>query len=142
MCKLGHLHVKYLICNILLLWQIVGDTSGPIVGSSLVTILENAKKYKKEFGDDFVSVEHLLLAFTSDKRFGHQLFKKLQLGEKELKEAVSAVRGSQRVTDQSMAPEFIVFAPHSYRNIKLVEVSTKFWCILYIYAYMHTCACK
>ncbi|OAY75876.1 Chaperone protein ClpB3, mitochondrial [Ananas comosus] len=94
--------------------RIVGDTSGPIVGSSLVTILENAKKYKKEFGDDFVSVEHLLLAFTSDKRFGQQLFKKLQLGEKELKEAVSAVRGSQRVTDQN--PEGKYQALEKYGN--------------------------
>nr|CAD1823114.1 unnamed protein product [Ananas comosus var. bracteatus] len=94
--------------------KIVGDTSGPIVGSSLVTILENAKKYKKEFGDDFVSVEHLLLAFTSDKRFGQQLFKKLQLGEKELKEAVSAVRGSQRVTDQN--PEGKYQALEKYGN--------------------------
>ncbi|XP_020100198.1 chaperone protein ClpB3, mitochondrial isoform X1 [Ananas comosus] len=94
--------------------KIVGDTSGPIVGSSLVTILENAKKYRKEFGDDFVSVEHLLLAFTSDKRFGQQLLKKLQLGEKELKEAVSAVRGSQRVTDQN--PEGKYQALEKYGN--------------------------
>ena len=48
----------------------------------------------------YVSVEHLLLAFHSDKRFGQQLFKNLQLSEKALKDAVQAVRGSQRVTDQ------------------------------------------
>ena len=52
-------------------------------------------------GDDFVSVEHLVLAFYSDKRFGKKLFSDLQLSEKDLKDAVSAVRGSQRVTDQS-----------------------------------------
>ena len=59
-------------------------------------------KYKKEYGDEFVSVEHMLRAFTADKRFGQQLFEDLQIGENELKEAISAVRGSQRVTDQSM----------------------------------------
>ncbi|KAK1322804.1 hypothetical protein QJS10_CPA02g01262 [Acorus calamus] len=53
------------------------------------------------FGDSFVSVEHLVLAFLSDKRFGQQLFKNLQLGDKELRESVLAVRGNQRVTDQN-----------------------------------------
>lgn len=79
----------------------MGDTSGPIIGSHFGSLLDCARKHKKEMGDDFVSVEHLLLAFQSDKRFGQQFFKNLQLSEKDLKEAVKAVRGSQRVTDQS-----------------------------------------
>ncbi|XP_072995129.1 chaperone protein ClpB3, mitochondrial-like [Typha latifolia] len=81
--------------------KVVGDTSRPIIGSSFVSILDSAKKYKKEFGDEFLSVEHFVLAFNADKRFGQQLFKNLQLGEKELKEAVLSVRGNQRVTDQN-----------------------------------------
>ncbi|KAJ4758115.1 hypothetical protein LUZ62_068490 [Rhynchospora pubera] len=81
--------------------KVSGDTSGPVVGQGLVTIFDNAKKYKKEFNDDFVSVEHFLLAFTSDKRFGQQLLKDLQLDENKLRETVKAVRGNQRVTDQN-----------------------------------------
>lgn len=68
-----------------------------------MSILDNAKKHKKEYGDEFVSVEHILQAFASDKRFGQQLFKDLKIVENDLKEAISAVRGSQRVTDQSMS---------------------------------------
>lgn len=52
--------------------------------------------------DSFLSVEHLILAFTSDKRFGQKLLKNLQLTDNALKDAVDAVRGSQRVTDQSI----------------------------------------
>lgn len=63
--------------------------------------MDNARKHKKEMGDDFLSVEHFVLAFHSDNRFGQQLFKNLQLSEKDLKDAVQAVRGNQRVTDQS-----------------------------------------
>ncbi|KAF4375643.1 hypothetical protein F8388_011617 [Cannabis sativa] len=81
--------------------KVTGDTSGPIIGSNLGSLLDNARKCKKEMGDDFVSVEHLLLVFPSDKRFGQQLFKTLQLSEKDLKDAIKAVRGSQRVTDQN-----------------------------------------
>lgn len=80
----------------------VGDTSGPIIGSHIKNLLDNARKYKKEAGDDFVSVEHLVLAFNADKRFGQKLYDDIQLSEKKLKEAIHAVRGNQRVTDQSM----------------------------------------
>lgn len=79
----------------------IGDTSGPVLGSNLTSLLENARKHKKEMGDAFVSVEHLVLAFFSDNRFGVRLFRNLKLSEKDLKDAVQAVRGSQRVTDQS-----------------------------------------
>ncbi|KVH95103.1 AAA+ ATPase domain-containing protein [Cynara cardunculus var. scolymus] len=79
----------------------VSDTSRPVLGSHLSSLLDNARKYKKEMGDDFVSVEHFILAFPSDKRFGKQLFTNLQLSEQTLKDAVQAVRGSQKVTDQN-----------------------------------------
>ncbi|PIN23149.1 Chaperone HSP104 [Handroanthus impetiginosus] len=81
--------------------KVSGDTTGPIVGSYFSSLLDNARKFKKEMGDSFLSVEHLVLAFPLDKRFGQQLFKNLQLSEKALKDAVQAVRGSQRVTDQN-----------------------------------------
>lgn len=79
----------------------IGDTSGPVLGSNLTSLLENARKHKKEMGDAFVSVEHLVLGFFSDNRFGVRLFRNHKLSEKDLKDAVQAVRGSQRVTDQS-----------------------------------------
>lgn len=83
-------------------WQVIGETSGPVMGPDLNALLSNARNHKREMKDDFVSVEHLLLAFLSDKRFGQQLFRNLQLSEQTLKDAVKAVRGNQRVTDQSM----------------------------------------
>ncbi|CAI9274906.1 unnamed protein product [Lactuca saligna] len=92
----------------------VTDTSSPVLGTHLSSLLENARKYKKEMGDDFVSVEHLVLAFPSDKRFGKQLFSNLQLSEKSLKDAVQAVRGSQKVTDQN--PEGKYEALEKYGN--------------------------
>ncbi|KAJ0989547.1 hypothetical protein J5N97_007903 [Dioscorea zingiberensis] len=81
--------------------KVIGETSGPILGQNLLNLVENAKKYKQEFADEFLSVEHLILSFYSDKRFGQQFLKNLGLGEKELRDAISAVRGSQRVNDQN-----------------------------------------
>lgn len=89
-----------------------GATSGPMIGSHLSSLLDTARKNKKQMGDDFVSVEHLVLAFHSDKRFGQELFKNLQLSEKDLKDAITAVRGNQRVTDQSMSKYNSCLLPH------------------------------
>ncbi|KAJ4959383.1 hypothetical protein NE237_026494 [Protea cynaroides] len=102
--------------------KVIGDTSGPIMGTHLQYLFDNARKHKKELGDDFLSVEHLLLAFLKDKRFGQQLFKNLQLGEKELKDAVQAIRGNQRVTDQS--PEGKYQALDKY-GIDLTELARR-----------------
>ncbi|CAO2825883.1 unnamed protein product [Amaranthus hypochondriacus] len=79
----------------------VSDTSGPILGPNLGSLLDRAKKHKNEMRDDFVSVEHLVLAFHSDSRLGKQLFRDFNLTEKDLKDAIQAIRGSQRVTDQN-----------------------------------------
>ncbi|XP_074368561.1 chaperone protein ClpB3, mitochondrial-like [Apium graveolens] len=79
--------------NLITLQQVIGETSGPVIGPDLNAPLSNARNHKKEMKDDFVSVEHLLLVFLSDKRFSEQLFRNLQLSEQTLKDAVKAVRG-------------------------------------------------
>lgn len=94
--------------------KVTGDTAGPRLGSYFTSLLDNARKNKKEMGDSFLSVEHLVLAFHSDKRFGVQLFRNLQLTEKALKDAVLAVRGNQKVTDQN--PEGKYEALEKYGN--------------------------
>lgn len=98
--------VTFILIVLIFSWQVIGETSGPVMGPDLNVLLSNARNHKREMKDDFVSVEHLLLAFLSDKRFGQQLFRNLQLSEQTLKDAVKAVRGNQRVTDQSMEALF------------------------------------
>ncbi len=71
------------------------------LGRSLDTLLDRAEKFRQEFGDDYISVEHLVLAYSQDERFGKKLFQQLGLSEKKLKETIQEVRGSQKVTDQN-----------------------------------------
>ncbi|KAK4854573.1 hypothetical protein QYF36_026108 [Acer negundo] len=94
--------------------KVTGSTSGPIIGPHLGSILDNARKNKKQMGDDFVSVEHLLLAFHSDKRFGQELFKNLELTEIKLKDAITDIRGNQKVTNRK--PEEKYEALNKYGN--------------------------
>ena len=93
------------------------------MGGSFGPLMDNARKCKKEFGDDYLSVEHLILAFFKDKRFGERFFKDLQLGEKEVRDAVMGIRGNRRVTDPSkLLPYNFFFIRHDITHVYCNDV--------------------
>lgn len=79
--------------------KVTGDVN-QMLGRDLEALIDRGRKSKKDMGDSFVSVEHLVLGFVNDRRFGQQLFREMQLTQKVLEKAVQEVRGSQKVTDQ------------------------------------------
>lgn len=81
--------------------KVSGAGSSVYLGRSLDTLLDRAEASRKEFGDEFISVEHLLLGYPKDDRFGKGLFQELKLDERKLRSAVEQIRGSQKVTDQN-----------------------------------------
>ncbi|KAL7190582.1 hypothetical protein ACSBR2_022794 [Camellia fascicularis] len=80
--------------------KVLGESAGSMLGRNLEALIQLARDYKKEYGDSFVSVEHLVLAFIQDNRFGKQLFKDFQISLNTLKNAIEAIRGRQTVIDQ------------------------------------------
>ncbi|KAG7555367.1 P-loop containing nucleoside triphosphate hydrolase [Arabidopsis suecica] len=80
--------------------KVYGDAAGSMLGRDLEALFQRARQFKKDLGDSYVSVEHLVLAFADDKRFGKQLFKDFQISEKTLKSAIESIRGKQSVIDQ------------------------------------------
>jgi ATP-dependent Clp protease ATP-binding subunit ClpB len=80
----------------------VSSSSGHVfLGRSLDSLLDRAEKYRLEFKDDYISIEHLVLGFAQDDRFGRKLLQEVGLTEKRLKEIIKQVRGNQTVTDQN-----------------------------------------
>jgi ATP-dependent Clp protease ATP-binding subunit ClpB len=71
------------------------------LGKGLNTVLDQADALKKSFGDSYIAIEHLLLALAIDDRCGKQLLSQAGTNADKLREAVQAVRGNQRVTDQN-----------------------------------------
>lgn len=71
------------------------------LGRSLDLLLDFADQYKNDFDDEFISIEHIILAYGKDDRFGKNLFKEFSLTEKQLKDIIKQVRGSQKVTDKN-----------------------------------------
>ncbi|WP_028297649.1 ATP-dependent chaperone ClpB [Olivibacter sitiensis] len=65
------------------------------------TALQKATGYLKEFKDEFVSVEHLLLGLLAVGDKTSSLLKDQGVNEKDLKKAITELRGNNRVTDQN-----------------------------------------
>lgn len=70
-------------------------------GKSASDLLDNAEKQRKSYGDDYISTEHLVLAFAQDTHFGRGLYQEVGLTEKALKETIEKIRGSQKVIDRN-----------------------------------------
>ncbi len=81
--------------------KVSGTSSSVYLGRSLDTLLDRADGYRKEFQDEYISIEHLLLAYAKDDRFGKSLFQEFGLDEGKLKNIIKQIRGSQKVTDQN-----------------------------------------
>ncbi|MEM6838467.1 MAG: ATP-dependent chaperone ClpB [Cyanobacteria bacterium P01_C01_bin.120] len=80
----------------------IGNSGGSVyLGNSLDKLLDRADGHRKDFGDEYISVEHLLLAYAKDNRFGQGLFQEFGLDENTLRTIIKDVRGNQKVTDQN-----------------------------------------
>jgi ATP-dependent Clp protease ATP-binding subunit ClpB len=81
--------------------KIAGANNNVYLGKALDVLFDRAEALKKEYKDDFISIEHLVLAVAQDDRVGRQLFNDFKIDEAKLKEVVKQIRGSQKVTDQN-----------------------------------------
>ncbi|MDP5016552.1 ATP-dependent chaperone ClpB [Anabaena sp. UHCC 0187] len=81
--------------------KVSGTSSSVYLGRSLDTLLDRAEKYRQEFKDEYISIEHLLLGYAKDDRFGKSLCQEFGLDENKLKNIIKEIRGKQKVTDQN-----------------------------------------
>jgi len=75
--------------------------SNVYLSSSSNTVLQKAQSYLKEFKDDFVSVEHILLGILATSDATSSVLKDFGVNEKDLKKAILSLRGDNKVTDQN-----------------------------------------
>ncbi len=71
------------------------------LGQGLDVLLDKAETARKTLQDDYISVEHLLLALADDDRIGRRLFRGFEIDGKQLETAIKTVRGTQKVKDQN-----------------------------------------
>ncbi|MFD0750013.1 ATP-dependent chaperone ClpB [Mucilaginibacter calamicampi] len=80
--------------------------SNVYLSSGANSALQKAQTYLKEFKDEFVSVEHILLGILSVSDKASTALKDAGVNEKDLKKAIVGLRGDNKVTDQNAEATF------------------------------------
>ncbi|PRD47096.1 ATP-dependent chaperone ClpB [Sphingobacterium haloxyli] len=75
--------------------------SNVYLSNTTASALQKAQSYLKEFNDEFVSIEHILLGLLSSGDKTASFLKDQGVNEKDLKLAIKELRGNNRVTDQN-----------------------------------------
>lgn len=75
--------------------------SNVYLSNSATAVLQKAQSFLKEFNDEFVSIEHILLGLLLAGDKVSNLLKDQGVTEKDLKTAIKELRGNSRVTDQN-----------------------------------------
>lgn len=85
------------------------------MGQILQKVVAAASAAQMEFGDSFVSTEHLLLALVrEDTRFTKKALQDQGIDDKKILDAVNEIRGPQKVTSRN--PEAAYEASTSASN--------------------------
>jgi len=75
-------------------------TVQPSLGRESRAVLDRAEEEARSLGDEYVSTEHLLVALAAEGSDTRELLEGAGAGAAALREAIAAVRGPHRVTDQ------------------------------------------
>ncbi len=73
--------------------------SGPFLSNATNNVFNKSLQLMKEFGDDFVSIEHLFLSLVQTTDKVSSMLKDAGLNEKDVKLAIKELRGNSTVTD-------------------------------------------
>ncbi len=72
--------------------------TGPVAGRELTRTLERADRVRAEFKDDYLSVEHLLLALIESQGATADLLRRHGVDRQKVMEALTKLRGAHRIT--------------------------------------------
>ncbi|TGE25940.1 ATP-dependent chaperone ClpB [Hymenobacter aquaticus] len=78
----------------------------PYLANEANAALQRANNYLKEFEDEYVSVEHLLLGLLGGKDAVGTLMKDAGFNEKDLKAAIKELRGGRKVTSATAEDQY------------------------------------
>ena len=100
------------------------STSNVYLSNNAASALQKAQRYLKEFNDEYVSIEHLLLGLLSSSDKVGSLLKDQGINEKDLKLAIKELRGNNRVTDQNAEATYNALGKYA-RNLNEFAESGK-----------------
>ncbi len=95
--------------------------NGPYLSNATNQVLQKALQSIKEFGDEYVSIEHILLAMLSANDKISTMLKDAGLNEKELKLAIKELRGDAKVQDPNAEATYQALSKYAKNLNQLAE---------------------
>ena len=86
--------------------KVTGDQNNQFLSPTLNTTLMSAEKQMKEFGDEYVSIEHLIIALLSNNDTIGNLLKDAGVKLADAKKAIKDLRGNSTVNSQSGGEQY------------------------------------
>jgi len=99
---------------------ILGGMSQIYLSQSMAKTLADAAKKAKQFNDDFISTEHLLLGLILNRNVG-KLLGKYGLSEESVMQSLKSIRGSQRVDSQEPEARYQALEKYSQNLTQLAR---------------------
>jgi ATP-dependent Clp protease ATP-binding subunit ClpB len=93
--------------------KVSGGNQQPYLSNAANQVLTKAKDYLKTFGDEYVAIEHLLLAILAGSDATAQLLKNQGLAEKPLIDAIKELRKGNKVTDPNAESKYRALEKYS-----------------------------
>ncbi|WP_424962603.1 ATP-dependent chaperone ClpB [Ekhidna sp.] len=78
----------------------------PYLSNDAAKALQKAEKYLKDFGDEYVAVEHIILGILAGSDKTAQILKDAGFQEKQLIAAIKELRGGEKVTDPNAESKY------------------------------------
>ena len=101
--------------------KVSGDAGQTYLSPRLNRLLAKVEDELKQFKDDYISVEHILLSMTDDSGPTGRILKSLGASREKLMRALQEVRGSQRVTSQNPEATYEALERYGRDLTKLAE---------------------
>jgi ATP-dependent Clp protease ATP-binding subunit ClpB len=101
--------------------KVEGPSGGQYLGPELNSLVEIATREAGKLKDEYVSLEHLLLATAKGKDKAAQLLKDQGVTEKLLMKAIEELRGGARVTDQNAEEKYQALKKYSTNLTELAR---------------------
>ncbi len=76
------------------------------LGQALDKMLDRAEVYRSSWDDKYISVGHILLAFSEDGRVGKRILNSFNLNSQDLETIIKSIRGTKKVTEQNQEEQY------------------------------------
>jgi ATP-dependent Clp protease ATP-binding subunit ClpB len=93
--------------------KVSGSSSQPYLSNDAHSSLTKALEFLKEFKDEYVAIEHIILGLLAGKEKVASMMKEVGFGKKELIAAIKELRGGNSVTDANAESKYHSLSKYS-----------------------------